>query len=143
MERINWKFDGLFKGNAEKCYAEIQTLESITPENVLALGEDETTELYKCFEHDDTIAAHKYRLIQAREIIRSFVIVCEEKEIEPIRAYQITTETSVYQPTRLFLQDKDEYSALLSRAKEELQAFRKRYEVLSELEEIFNEIDKL
>lgn len=143
MERITWKFDGLFKGDPEKCYEEVQSLENITPENVLAYAEDETTELYKCFEHDDSVAAHKYRLIQARQIIQSFVIVSEKKETQPVRAYQITTETSVYQPTRLFLQQSDEYSELLKRAKAELAAFKQRYKMLSELEEIFNEIDKL
>lgn len=143
MERITWKFEGLFKGDAEKCYAECESLSEASPENILALATDETTELHKCFEWDDSIAAHKYRLHQARKITQSFVIVSEDKEIEPIRAFQITSQTNVYKPTRLFLQDRDEYSILLKRAKEELQAFKKRYKMLSELEEIFNEIDRL
>ena len=145
MERISWKFDGLFKGDAEKCYAECESLEQATPENVLELAKDDTTELHKCFEWDNDIAAEKYRLCQAREIIRSFVIVpVEESEHhEPIRAFQITTQTSVYQPTRLFLQDKDEYAELLARAKAELAAFRKRYATLCELESVFEEIDRL
>lgn len=143
MERITWRLDGQFKGDAAKCYEECETLHEATPANVLALAMDETTELHKCFEWDDSAAAQKYRLGQARDIIRSFVIVREDKKDEPIRAFQITTQTNVYQPTRLFLQDKDEYSALLSRAKQELQAFKKRYSTLCELESVFEEIDKL
>lgn len=143
MERITWKFEGLFKGDAEKCYAEVESLDEATPEKVLALAEDESTELHKCIEWDIPTAARKYQLSQARDIIRSFVIVRENKEDTPIRAFQITSQTSVYQPTRLFLQDKDEYSSLLERAKQELQAFKKRYATLCELETIFEEIDRL
>lgn len=29
MERISWTINGLFKGNAEKCYAECESLEQI------------------------------------------------------------------------------------------------------------------
>lgn len=143
MERITWRLDGQFKGDAAKCYEECETLNEATPANVLALAMDENTELHKCFEWDDSAAAQKYRLGQARDIIRSFVIVREDKKDEPIRAFQITTQTNVYQPTRLFLQQPDEYSELLKRAKAELAAFKQRYKMLSELEEIFNEIDKL
>lgn len=143
MERITWKFDGLYKGNAEKCYSEVESLEQATPENVLEYARNENTELHKCFEWNDTVAAELYRLKQAREIIVSFVIKSEEKEQPQIRAFQITTERNVYQPTRLFLQQPDQYKELLKRAKQELQAFKQRYKMLSELAEIFDEIDKL
>ena len=144
MERISWKFDGLFKGDAKKCHEECETLEELTPENVLMLAEDEDTELHKCFIWDDTEAAHRYRLSQARQIIQSFVIKRDDPEETPVvRAYQITTTPNTYQPTRMFLQQPDEYKALLNRAKQELQSFKMRFKMLSELEEIFNEIDKL
>lgn len=143
MERITWKFDGLYKGNAEKCYSEVESLEQATPENVLEYARNENTELHKCFEWNDTVAAELYRLKQARDIIVSFVIKSEEKEQPQIRAFQITTERNVYQPTRLFLQQPDQYKELLKRAKQELQAFKQRYKMLSELAEIFDEIDRL
>lgn len=145
MERVTWKVKGLFKGDAQKCYEEMKQLDEITPENVLQLGEDEGTELYKCFEHDDSIAAHKYRLIQARQIIINLIEIPqdEEKEEPSIRALQITSTKNVYEPTRTFIEKPDEYKILLMRAKEELQAFKKRYKMLSELESIFAEIDNL
>ena len=64
MERISWKFEGLFKGDAEKCYAEVESLDEATPEKVLALAEDESTELHKCIEWDIPTAARKYQLSQ-------------------------------------------------------------------------------
>lgn len=145
MERIKWAMEGLHKGDAQKCYDECQTLEEVTPENVLNKARNKKTELHKCFEWDDSVAGEKYRLIQAREIIRHFVIVTsEDKEDAPkIRSYQITTTTNKYEPTRLFIQKPDEYTALLERAKSELEAFKQRYKMLSELEEIFAAIDEL
>ena len=149
MERITWAIEGLHKGDAQKCYDECQTLNEVTPENVLEKARNEETELHKCFEWDNDVASEKYRLIQAREIIRHFVIVTpeasedEETPAPKIRSYQITTVTNKYEPTRVFLQKPDEYKALLQRAKNELEAFKQRYKMLAELEEIFNDIDRL
>lgn len=146
MEIIRWQVEGLHKGDAQKCYAECQTLDAVTPENVLEKARNKGTELHKCFEWNDSIASEKYRLIQARDVIRHFVIVTPEKENEEptkIRTYQISSTSTVYKPTRMFLQEPDEYKTLLKRAKEELQAFKRRYKMLAELESIFAEIDLL
>ena len=148
MERICWSVEGLHKGNAELCYKECQTLNEVTPENVLNKARDGKTELHKCFEWDNAIASEKYRLIQARDIIRHFVILTpetEEAEDEPvkIRSYQITTARNVYAPTRTIVQQPDEYKALLKRAKAELEAFKQRYKTLTELESLFEVIDEL
>ena len=144
-ERISWAFP--HNGDAQKCYDECQTLNEITPENVLNKARDEETELHKCFEWDNDVASEKYRLIQARDVIRHFVVVThdEDKEEEPIkvRSYQVTTQRNVYEPTRVFLQKPDEYKALLERAKNELENFKRRYQTLVELEEVFESIDRL
>lgn len=144
-EIIKWSVEGLHKGNAQKCYKECQSLNEITPQNVLEKARNEKTELHKCFEWDDSVASEKYRLLQARDIIRHFVVVFkdEEESEQKIRSYQITTETNKYEPTRVILQKPDEYMALLKRAKAELNAFKKRYKMLAELEELFAEIDRL
>lgn len=145
MERITWAVAGLHKGDAQKCYDECQTLEEVTPANVLEKARNKKTELHKCFEWDDSVAGEKYRLIQARQIIQHFVIVPpdDEEDTPKVRSYQITTECTKYEPTRMFLQNPDEYKELLKRAKAELAAFRQRYKMLSELENIFAEIDLL
>lgn len=143
MERIRWSVEGLHKADAQKCYNECQTLEEVTPANVLEKARNKRTELHKCFEWDDSIAGEKYRLIQARDIIRHFVIYTPDEENLPkIRSYQISTECTRYEPTRMFLQNPDEYTELLKRAKNELEAFKQRYKTLTELETIFEEIDR-
>lgn len=144
MERIRWAVEGLHKADAQKCYNECQTLEEVTPANVLEKARNKRTELHKCFEWNDSVAGEKYRLIQARDIIRHFVIYTPDEENLPkIRSYQISTECTRYEPTRMFLQNPDEYTELLKRAKNELEAFKQRYKTLTELETIFEEIDRL
>ena len=142
MEKVEWKFKDLFKADAQKVYEEIGE-DKVTPEQVLEKAKDESTELHKCFDWDDTSAANKYRLHQARQIIQSFVLVRAKEDQPKIRAFHITTETSVYQPTRLLLRQPDEYKAQLELAKAELKAFKQKYKNLQELANIFAEIDAL
>ena len=51
------------------------------------------------------------------------------------------TSDTVYQPTRTLLTNTTEYEDLLKRALSELESFRKKYETLSELEQVFEQID--
>lgn len=142
MEIVSWKIEGLFKANAQKVYEEIGDT-SVSPEEVLEKARNEKSELHKCFEWDDSVAAEKFRLQQARQIIQLLVIIPQKKTDEPVRVFSITSQRNTYQPTRLFLQQPDEYQILLKKAKIELAEFKKRYKTLSELEEIFKCIDEL
>lgn len=139
---VEWKVKGIFNADAEKVYSEIGD-NAITPEEILKRARNEGTELHKCFTWDDTEAAEKYRLQEARTIIRLLVVTPEREDAEPVRMYQISSTKSVYQPTKLFLEQPDEYEKLLKRAKMELDSFMKRFRQLSELEEIFEAIEKL
>ena len=145
MERICWSIEGLYKGDAQKCYDECQTLDEITPESVLEKAKNRKTELHKCFEWDDSVAGEKYRLIQARQIIQHFMIVSPETDdsFVKVRSYQISTTRNVYLPSRVIVQQPDEYKALLKRAKAELEAFKQRYKTLAELESLFEVIDEV
>ena len=142
MEQVKWRVSGYFKADAQKVYEEIGE-DAVTPEEVVKKAQKKNSELHKLFEWDDTVAAHKYRLEQARLVIRMLVVVPKAEEDTPIRAFSLTTESCTYQPTRFFLQQPDEYQALLERAKAELIAFKKKYKALTELEEIFEAIDEL
>ena len=138
--KAEWKIKGLFKADAQRVADEIGE-NSITPEQVLEKARnDENSELHKCFEWNDGIAAEKYRLIQARKIIINLAYVPKEKTDEQVRCFQITREKSVYMPTKQFLVNNDEYQDLLKRAKVELESFKRRYATLSELETVFEAI---
>ena len=142
MDSVKWKVSGIFKADAQKVYEELGDT-SITPEEVLEKARKKRSELHKCFEWDDSVAAEKFRLQQARQIIQMLVITPRSEDDEPVRVYQISSEKNVYQSTRLILQQPDEYAQLLKRAKMELFAIQKRYQMLSELEAVFAAIDEL
>ena len=137
-----WRVKSLFKADASKVADEIG-YDKVTPQEVLDKARDENTELHKCFEWEDSVAAEKYRLREASDIIRNLVFIKKKKEDEPIRCFQITTEKNTYQPTQMFLVQEDEYQALLKRAKAELESFKRRYATLAELESIFEAIEEL
>lgn len=141
--QVQWKVKGIFKADAGKVYKEIGS-ENITPEQVLEKAKDEDSELHKCFEWDDSIAAEKYRLAQARQIIQLIVTVPDKKEEPPKRVFQISSEKNTYQPMSFFIKNEDEATILLNRAIEELRAFQKRYSsIKGDLEEVFEAIDKI
>lgn len=137
---VKWKVNGIFKADANKCYAEMLDLENITPQAVLERAKDENSELHKCFEWDNDVAAEKYRTIQAGNVIRMLYIEPKGEDAPPVRVLSRTSDT-VYQPTRTFLTNATEYEDLLKRALSELESFRKKYETLSELEQVFEQID--
>lgn len=137
-----WRIEGIFKANAQKVANEIGG-QKITPSEILEKAKDKNSELHKCFEWDDTIAAEKYRLQQASTILRMLVYKPKEEGETPVRVFQITSEKSHYQPTKQFLVQEDEYQALLKRALNELEAFKKRYHTLTELQSVFEAIETI
>ena len=140
--RVQWKLDGYFDADAEKVYQEIGTTD-VSPAEVVERAKDENSELHKCFDWDDTSAAYKYRLEQARKVIRMLVTVPTNEDEPPKRVLQISSEKSVYQPVEFFMRNEDEYTTLLKRALAELEAFKRRYASLKELEEVFAAIDNI
>lgn len=140
--QAEWKIKGIFKADAQKVADEIGG-SKVTPQEVLEKAKDENSELHKCFEWNDTVAAEKYRLQQARAIIVNLIFTPKTKEEEPVRCFQITRERCTYQPTQQFLVQEDEYQSLLKRAKSELEAFKRRYHTLTELEQVFEAIETI
>lgn len=137
---VKWSVNGIFNADANKCYSEILELEKITPAEVLERARDEKSELHKCFEWDNNVAAEKYRTFQAGQVIRMLYIVPKNEETPQVRVLSRTSHT-VYQPTRSFLTNENEYENLLKRALSELESFKRKYETLSELEQVFEQID--
>ena len=139
-ENVKWKVDGIFKADANECYREISSLEQITPKAILDFARDENSELHKCFEWDNDLAAEKYRTIQSGNVIRMLYVEPKSEDAPPVRVLSRTSNT-VYQPTRTFLKNQNEYEDLLKRALSELESFRLKYKTLSELEQVFEQID--
>lgn len=142
---IVWAGTG-FRGNAEAVYHEIQTLgNSYTPDDIVELAKDESTELHKCFEWDDTIAAEKWRKHTARLICCSLQVVVEKEEKEPVtyRLIQNDRSEQAYKPVTMTVRNDAEYDRLLKQAKLELKAFKERYKKITELETVIDEIGRI
>lgn len=136
---VDFKIHGIFKADPQKCYEELP--EIVTPANVLEVARNKNTELHKCFTWNNDEAAEKWRLKEARQLIQLFVIKTEKQEVYKPRIFQATSKKNVYQETRFFVQNKNEYTALVNRAKAELIAIQNRYKEITEMEEIFEAID--
>lgn len=144
-----WKLPSLYKGvSAEKCAREIGDV--TTPKQVVDIARDESTELHKCFEWDDDIAAEKYREVQAKEVLRSIVIKHveapknegEEERITHFRVFENAPEKNTYKSVQLIVQNPDEHAKLIAQARRELEAFKKRYENIVELANVIAAIEE-
>lgn len=124
-----------------------------TKEQIVDKARDVNSELHDLFEWNDTVAAEKYRGEQAKRLLSvlkvTFIDDTGDQE-EP---------TKVMEPVRMFygkpsgeerfvsivkiMGNQDMYEQLLERAKAELKSFKKKYNILKELQPIFEMIDDL
>lgn len=138
---ITWRNPSYYKGiSATKVNDELKTLETVTPASIVEKARDENTELHQVFEWDDTIAAQKHREQQARVMLSNLVVVRKEadkKKATPVRLFvNVTKRTNTYTPIQVVVADPDKYERMLRRAKLELAAFTRKYEMLVELSEL-------
>lgn len=130
--------------------AELRAIEKaaggiVRPESVVEYAANPKTALHSAFCWDDTEAAHKYRVFQARQLLRVMVTLVDAPSGEPMRVncYVALREDRVgdgdggyrYMP-RLMRSDAGRTS-ILETALAELDAFRAKYAALKELSEVF------
>ena len=113
-KRIEWREGSRYGASAEVVSQEIARIGGqVTPREVVEVARNDTTELHKCFEWDNTKAAEEYRVEQARGIMRSLVVI-EERGPEPqmvsVRAYENVVlprpkgiEDEDYEPSRAYV----------------------------------------
>lgn len=151
QSRAKWldEFKWLYKGvDAQAVADEIMSIgEAVSPQEIVEKARDEATELHKCFEWDNEIAAEKYRVYEARQLTRHLVIEEPEpqegeQEKPPVRFFLQTVNSTGYKPTETIYRNRDEYRDLLDTAKAELKAFQRKYSRLKELDGVFEAIDK-
>lgn len=136
----------VFKADAQKVADEISSIGlSVKPEEIVDKARDESTELHKCFEWDDTKAAEKYRVYQARQIVCHLIVreVNDEPQKREVRFFYKTDNQEGYKPVSYIMRNEDEYHKLLDRALTELKAFQRKYSTLKELDGLFEAINAL
>lgn len=148
--RYTWRREvaSMFKGaNAQKCAEEIFEIgDQIDPKQIVDKARDENTELHRCFEWDDEKAAEKYRITQARTVLRCLVFVPNEEETDQKKQLSIayrTIDSASYETTRFIFKNEDSHAKLVKTALLELQRFQEKYSFLSELKVVFEAIESL
>lgn len=146
-----WKSGSRIKGNAQESgelFKQLsETKDGLTAETLLEANKPETAPLHNDYEWNDEKAAHEWRLHQSRHFINSLAVkVVSEDAAETetiVRAFHIADEPSHYEPITAIIKEKTKYEQLLQTAYSELQAFRRKYSVLKELNPIFESIEKV
>jgi hypothetical protein len=121
----------------------------LTPEAVLAAASKPNSALHGAFEWDDSEAARKYRLEQARDLIQKVKvqIISSDEKITYVRAYVSLPSdregNGGYRSTVKVLSDAEQRAELISLALKELATFRKKYAELSELAAVFEAIEQM
>ena len=114
----------------------------ITPGNVLEESRPTGAVLHSLFEWNDSAAAEKFRLEQAREVIGNIAVV----RTEPVRAFVNIVPANRergYSSIVKVLSNREYAHQLLETALAEFQALRNKYAILVELAELFDVIDEL
>lgn len=132
----------------KKQQAELRSLEkrdgTLSPQRVVEFARNKRTELHKRFDWDDTKAAEKWRLYQARAIIQVVVNVIDTRK-GPIesRAYVSLDRDrgkNGYRTIVSVLDDPELRAELLEQAKNEAHLWSVRYKELTELARIHDAI---
>lgn len=118
----------------------------LTPEDVLRDARNPNSPLHSFFEWDDGAAAERFRLSQARGLIRAVVAVyvSDDKPAIRQRAYVHVPEPSAphYRETSHAMSLTKTRELVLQRAWRELQQWRDRYRTLKEFADVVDVIDE-
>lgn len=113
----------------------------ITPAAVVERASDPDSALHSHFTWDDTEAGHKWRMEEARRLLRVFVITSAAPDGQPVRAFiSLTTDRQGgggYRALASVLDDEDMREQLLADALQEFRYFQQKYERVKELEPLF------
>lgn len=125
---------------------------AVTREDFLESARSEESEMHKLFEWDDSIAAEKYRLRQANDIIHSIKITVASEDKEPVtmNAFVIPgyTEGNITRPKggyvniRKATKEVDMHSAILQDARKSARWFMDKYRSIAELEGVITAIEE-
>ena len=135
-----WKMPGLYDIPAQTAGEELDRIYEekgeLQARDVVNESRPKTAPLHPLFEWDDPKAAELYREQQARNIIQCVVTVQETKSKEPVTVRAFVHVAESYRPTRVVLTEKSLSDELVERARQDMEAFRKRLLVFSGLQPV-------
>lgn len=135
-------FEGFYKGiDANEVAREIISIgDDATPQQIVDKARDNKTQLHRCFTWDNKVAAEQWRKQEARLLVGHLMIVRNDQEhdtdVPEVRFFHKTSAQGGYKPCYIVFTEEDEYNAMLTRALADLKAFKSKYKVLSDREEL-------
>lgn len=115
----------------------------LQPSAVVAAATPEGSVLHPHFDWEESTAAQKWRLHQARNLIRVTVTLVQSRNPETAsRAFvslrsERDSETGGYRVLSSVLRNQDLRAELLRDARAEMEVFQRKYQMLEELSEVF------
>lgn len=119
-------------------------LGSLRPTAIVDAARPADSPLHPVFEWDDSVAAEAHRRQQARHLIGAVVTVMpESRSSEPVRAFINVKrrEDQSYVPIRVAMGDDELRAEVLAQATRELVQWRRRHQEMTELANLFVQID--
>lgn len=142
----------LSHGDAEKVGRLCESLGvEMTPRDVLDAARPEESPIHHLFEWDDTEAAEKYRLAQARNIVNHILVVIDEKSGRTTKAFHSVVVSQhddhasrVYMHALAVATTEDARNQVIANAFNEVKRWRDRYADYKDVfGGIFKVVDKL
>lgn len=155
IETVSWKQNVPTKGiDPEKAHRALETIrlenEGLTDDAVVAASRPKNHVLHNFFEWNDSAAGVEYRRQQARQLIRSLVVVHADAPQIKTRAYEVAHKArpnaenrTLYSTTEEVLSDPESRDRLIATAIKVAMDFRRRFKNLHELDAIIESIDKV
>lgn len=137
------------KRDHEAIRAELERLKSggvIKPVDVVEAARDVESPLHDCFTWDDGEAAHQFRLLEARNMLRVYVVT-EANAPTNVRAFVSLTsdrakEGGGYRAIADVLSDDAMRNQLLRDAFVQFRNMQKRYQHLKQLSKVWDAVDE-
>lgn len=118
----------------------------LSPEHVVREAAKKRNPLHSTFEWDEGIAAHQFRIVQARALIRACVTILPRGSRRPVRVYySLKADRGIggYRTTVDVMSDSQLRAQLLAEAKAEMVQFQMKYARLKELVGVFRAMAKV
>lgn len=154
IESVVWRQGVRTKGidpvQAHKAIEEVRDRDGcVTDDSVVDAARPQESPIHNWFEWDDSSAAIEYRRQQARNLIGALEVRYEESDKTPVRVYQVqkkstnkSNERTAYSTTEEVLSDPECRDRLIADAIRDAMAFRRKFRMLHELDQVMQSIDK-
>ena len=151
MAKFFWRHGFESKINADAVGEELARIREskggrLTPADVVEAARRRASPLRDCFTWDNTEAAEKWRLTEARRLIQGILIEHPRPEREPLIAYiSVTDERQgrCYKESRIVMEDMDFRAQALRECRDAIAAWRRRFRKLEDVIQALDDFEEL